>query len=67
MTRDDVSGIFIRYFFFQKSEMMKVKYIIKDINKRSNKKALQGIKGKLGGKKTDQEREREKMIGASRC
>jgi len=39
--------------------MMKVKYIIKDINKRSNKKTLQGIKGKFGGNKTERERERE--------
>ena len=60
MTRDDVSGIFIRLVFFSsKIRHDEFIYTIKDINKRSNQIALQGNKGKLGRNKTEEERERE--------
>jgi len=60
MTRDDVSGIFIRLVFFSsKIRHDEFIYMIKDINKRSNEIALQGNKGKLGRNKTEEERERE--------
>jgi len=60
MTRDDVSGIFIRLVFFSsKIRHDEFIYMIKDINKRSNEIALQGYKGKLGRNKTEEERERE--------
>ena len=60
MTRDEVSGIFIRLVFFSsKIRHDEFIYMIKDINKRSNEIALQGNKGKLGRNKTEEERERE--------
>jgi len=60
MTRDEVSGFFIRLVFFSsKIRHDEFIYMIKDINKRSNEIALQGNKGKLGRNKTEEERERE--------